>query len=44
MQWLSHLAARLSYLNYCLKYYRAESEGRKGHANFDDCVDRPMAV
>ena len=28
----------------CLKYYRAESEGWKNHANCDGCVDRHMIV
>ena len=27
-----------------LKYYRAESEGWKDHANCDDCVDRHLVV
>ena len=28
----------------CLKYYRAESEGWKNHANCGDCVERHMVV
>ena len=28
----------------CLKYYRAESEGWKDHANCDDCVERHVDV
>jgi len=44
MQWISHLAARLSYLNCCLKYNRAESESWKDHEYCDDCVERHMIV
>ena len=28
----------------CLKYYRAENQGWKDHANCDDCVQRHMVV